>query len=347
MTRKLLHICNGDCSADLLRDAGVPGERLVYCDLLHEGPVPRGVPDEEYRQARAEHFERRGWASGEGFAAWLERNMAMRAMATRFDEVVLWFEHDLYDQLLLIHHLDWFFRNGFPMTPPGSTRVSLVCIGEHPEVKRFLGLGQLTAAQHAALLKKRQPITELEYAVGREAWAAFTAPDPTALAEFVARPELDAKPLPFLRAALVRVLEEYPSKRNGLSRTQSQILEIVNAGIARPVEMFRAHQDREEAPFLGDSTFYTDIEDLCVSSIPMLGRVDGAAFERSRGWPAVVPRNFAEQKLALSDAGRKVVKGELDFIALNGIDRWIGGVHLCGPTARWRWDEESRSMLDV
>jgi hypothetical protein len=31
-------------------------------------------------------------------------------------------------------------------------------------------------------------------------------------------------------------------------------------------------------------------------------------------------------------------------VALNAIDRWIGGVHLRGEDARWRWDEGTESI---
>jgi hypothetical protein len=31
-------------------------------------------------------------------------------------------------------------------------------------------------------------------------------------------------------------------------------------------------------------------------------------------------------------------------VALNGIDRWVGGVHLRGPEVPWRWDEGTESI---
>jgi hypothetical protein len=31
-------------------------------------------------------------------------------------------------------------------------------------------------------------------------------------------------------------------------------------------------------------------------------------------------------------------------VALNGIDRWVGGVHLQGRDAPWRWDEGTESV---
>jgi hypothetical protein len=33
-----------------------------------------------------------------------------------------------------------------------------------------------------------------------------------------------------------------------------------------------------------------------------------------------------------------VLDGEADHVDLNGIDRWLGGVHLQGKKALFRWD---------
>jgi hypothetical protein len=46
-------------------------------------------------------------------------------------------------------------------------------------------------------------------------------------------------------------------------------------------------------------------------------------------------------------AGRRVLRGEADHVALNGIDRWIGEVHLHGEVARWRWDEGTESVVSA
>jgi len=36
-----------------------------------------------------------------------------------------------------------------------------------------------------------------------------------------------------------------------------------------------------------------------------------------------------------------------DHVGLNGVDRWIGGVHLTGRAVRWRWDEGTESIAPV
>jgi hypothetical protein len=49
-------------------------------------------------------------------------------------------------------------------------------------------------------------------------------------------------------------------------------------------------------------------------------------------------------RLRLTETGRRVRDGQQDHVALNGIDRWIGGVHLTGHTVAWRWNEGTESI---
>ena len=43
--------------------------------------------------------------------------------------------------------------------------------------------------------------------------------------------------------------------------------------------------------------------------------------------------------------GEAVLAGEQDFVISNGIDKWLGGIHLRGKESPWRWDDESRQLL--
>jgi hypothetical protein len=40
-----------------------------------------------------------------------------------------------------------------------------------------------------------------------------------------------------------------------------------------------------------------------------------------------------------------VLAGGVDQVALNGIDRWIGGVHLRGRHVQWRWDDGTETIV--
>jgi hypothetical protein len=58
----------------------------------------------------------------------------------------------------------------------------------------------------------------------------------------------------------------------------------------------------------------------------------------SRG---TLPRDAVE----LTGDGRRVAAGEADWIELDGIDRWLGGVHLVGHAVPWRWDAGARRLV--
>src|SRR4051794_37182138 len=57
-------------------------------------------------------------------------------------EFVLWFEADLFDQLQLVEILARLAELG---TEPG--RITLYSVGEHVDVARFGGMGELSGAQ--------------------------------------------------------------------------------------------------------------------------------------------------------------------------------------------------------
>ena len=51
--------------------------------------------------------------------------------------------------------------------------------------------------------------------------------------------------------------------------------------------------------------------------------------------------DFWNSGLAVTNAGRAVHGGIEDRVLVNGIDRWLGGVHL-RPGNVWRWHEKKR-----
>src|SRR5205085_4242019 len=95
-----------------------------------------------------------------------------------YEELLLWYEHDLFDQLNLIQLLPW-IRDHVPASKPAS----LICIGAFAGRPAFKGLGELTPGELASLLEARQPVSEDQHAAAAMAWTAFRAPAPDALEE--------------------------------------------------------------------------------------------------------------------------------------------------------------------
>src|SRR6185436_11095579 len=122
----LLHITNGGAAMGVIRAAGLPGEVLAWNDVLHDGPVPGDVSFNQLRAIRARFISDAGWRGlDETLREFAERDRALERSLGQ-DEVVLWFEHDLYDQLQLLQLLDW-----FATCELGATRLTLICDAEY------------------------------------------------------------------------------------------------------------------------------------------------------------------------------------------------------------------------
>jgi hypothetical protein len=318
-----IHVTNGDIAADRLRRAGLAGNALVWADALHEGPVPGGLDPDGLRRARAGFLAGADGVDGDEVRRRFEDRDRTLA-AGRDGRYLLWFEADLYCQLQLAQILATL---GGLEVPPD--RITLVCIGEYPGIARFGGLGQLEPGQLPGLLDTAATLTGEAMELAAAAWAALRAGDPGGLGPVAASrsPELR-----FLGEAFDRLGREYPSTRDGLSLTERRLLA---AAAAEPggtaAAAFTRMGEREPRPFLGDGFGFRILARLAGARVPLV--------------EADPPGEVAAgTRLRVTDAGRRVLAGEADHVALNGIDRWVGGVHLHGEAAPWRWDEATESV---
>jgi len=145
-----LHVTNGDSAGNTLRQTALGGAVLPWQDVLHEGPVPAG-PRRELLQARAVFLSACGWGSRRSILASLEDRDRQLVQALKDgQQVVLWFEHDLYDQLQLVDVL--------ALAAPGTPE--LVVVGSFPGRPAFRGLGELTADELETLWPARVPASQ-------------------------------------------------------------------------------------------------------------------------------------------------------------------------------------------
>lgn len=323
----MLHIHNGDCSATIARNSSLPGEHLAWREALICGPTPRGLSENEWRRLRAQHLTDAYDLAAEDCERDLRKQDEALSRFSEHEEVVLWFEHDLFCQIHLIYLLNWFAPREH-----GQTKLSLICIGAFPGIKDFRGLGQLTPEQMTSLFDARHDVTPEEPELGAKAWAAYSSADPR---EIVALLTQDTSALPFLRAALQKHLARFPSRRNGLGQIENRALEFIAGGAAKFGALFSEFGKAEPSYGLGDAQFMLHLRQLASGPQPLLTISNDDAKESSE---------FLGTSFALTENGESVLRGDVDQVALNGIDTWLGGVHLTGKDAAWRWDEEAERL---
>ncbi|MEJ2455911.1 MAG: DUF1835 domain-containing protein [Candidatus Thiodiazotropha sp.] len=315
---RVLHIRCGTDIRHALAIAGFRGDFLAFFDPLAHGPVADTDDLETYLRMRADHITQHRHPQAEQVADDLRQQYAALEQAHTYDAVHLWFEHDPFDQLILARLLDYFSQED-----QRPARLELISVSHYPGVERFNGIGQLPAEAMRVLWSDFRPVSAEQFALGRQVWSALRAPTPDALRRIIASgtPEL-----PTMAIALERHLQLLPSQRNGLNLCENLTLEILrDKGDMNAARLFGWYTNHyEPLVFMGDTYFWRLLEGLAQAEHP-------AIVLDKQGEP---PNQW---QVRLSDTGHRLLQDQVDWIALNGIDRWVGGIHLDSRSERiWR-----------
>ena len=322
-----LHIRCGSDIKPTLKAAGFTGDFLEYSDALCQGPVLAG----------ARWLDRRADFLADSYGDWVGRSREqiandlisaeekLRTAAARYHRIVLWFEHDSYDQLILARCLAQ-----FAATP--AARLELVSIGQYPGAVRFIGLGQMPPEALSLLWKQRKPVTPRQLQAGLAVWASLRADDPRPLATMGRAGMGD---FPQLAGAVRRHCQELPWTGDGLSLTERLILQLLAERPRTIGDAYRAlMMEREPLPWLADLMFRFIVKNMKAVSQPVLA----SGFDsKDRDWP--------KELLTITPAGRAVLAGEIDWLSLRPPARWLGGVCIPEAASCWRWDEPTASVV--
>jgi len=262
-----LHITSGDMAGDLLSKSGVPGEILVWHDVLYDGRRAPGWPDDNGLEERARFLCRLtgGGLSRQNIRETLDTQYERLASAAGSVGLVLWFDGCLFDQSMLCHIL-------VCLRSIGVSSAELLCVDRFPGIDPYHGLGQLTPEQLASVYGRRRPVEDAQFLFAEQVERAFALQDRGAFERLAG---LAAAPLPWVPAAVSRWLAEQPDPVTGLGRLETLALAAVRGGCTTPAQVFSNVSARETPPqFWGDITLWQKINGLADRKPPLVS-IDG------------------------------------------------------------------------
>jgi len=325
MTRELI-ITNGDSAAGSLMEARLAEEVLPWRDVLHEGPVPDVGDLGTLSELRTRWLASIFWADYDEALEGVMSRDSLLADNESFDRLSLWFEHDLYDQLQLIQILSYMADN-----PRRDGELYLLQADDY--------LGRLSPDDMIEISPNAGHVTSSQLVLAKAAWWAFSQDTPETWAKLLNE---DISALPYLKPTVIRMLEELPGK-DGLSRTERQILQTINDGSGQVGPLFGASQKLEDAIFMGDWSFFTRLQNLATSLKPAIYGLGSDGFSPSMSEDE--RKAFFNRELRLNDFGRALLDGEEDFAAHNEIDFWWGGTLVTNDDL-WRWDGDKGVLMN-
>lgn len=275
-----LHITSGDCAAERLAKARIPGDILVWHDVLYDGRRKPGWPDDATLDARAVLL---GETTGGGLdrvriLKTLRRQYQALAVAASARPIVLWFDACLFDMAMLAHLLTC-------LRIQHAQNVELLCIDAFPGIEPYHGIGQLQPDHFASRYDQRQPVTAAQFDFAATVDRAFAEQDFDALATLARMTEA---PIPWMPDAARRWVAEQPDAATGLGRLATLALDAIRSGCSSPAAIFASVAAADPPPqYWGDTRLWWKINELAARTPPLV-RIDGPA-ERLPQWESPHP----------------------------------------------------------
>lgn len=312
----MIHLIGGESARGTLSKTAVPGDKFSIDDILMEGPIVDGLQTEASWEMRGDWLERHFAISKSNYLSGRAQRDRILTDSLSHDEIVLWFEFDLFCQANLLYFLNW-----YALQHLGKTHLTLICPETFPGRTRFRGLGELPGPELASLFPTRAVVTADQKRLAQRAWQAFSSKNPQDIQTVL---DGDSSSLPLLAPALRGHLERFPSTTNGLGILAQKTLEILNSESLPFHQLFQRVTSTPEIfrHGMGDLQLQTYLEMWSSARQPLV---------------------IEEETVRITDAGRSVLRGDVDEIGINGIDVWYGGVHLV-PNNLWRWNCKAQRL---
>lgn len=316
----MLHIRCGDDIIKKIMNARLPGRAITWAEPLCDGPVTDTVLHNVLDQ-RLDFITHRYGLKPKFVKKGLEKQDKTLQTAERHEEIVLWIEADLYDQMIMVYLVEQ-----LKQICPEETKISVIC--------RYVqkGFGSLEAPQLAKMFETRHLLSAEDIALLNKVWCAYTSSDPSVLSNLL---ETETFPELFkhLKSGLERHLEDVFWTTDGLSKTERYVLECVNAGTVSPIEIYKQWSEVEGSAWLPDALFFAYIFEMISAANPLLSSNQA--------------RKAEELKLNLTENGKKVLSGELHRKELwKDMDRYRGGLHIADETGmNFLWNPEKKAVI--
>lgn len=213
----LLHITNGDSFTERLKTLKLKGDIITWREMLCEGKTLTNVGSETFWKTRFEFLNKNYKVSKSWFIEKTLKEYRSLCNHKQQDEIVLWFEYDLFCQVNMIAVLSWLKANR------KYAQISLVCSGKEDNTDKYYALNELNDEQLLNLYKKKTILTQDDIEYADYVWQLYCSDNPIRLENLSDFSQFQFEYLP---QALQTHLQRFPSIKNGLNAMENNILQI-------------------------------------------------------------------------------------------------------------------------
>lgn len=213
----LLHITNGDSFTARLNSLDLKGDIITWREMLCEGKTLTNVGSENFWKTRFDFLHKNYKVSKSWFIEKTLKEYRSLCNHKQQDEIVLWFEYDLFCQINMLAVLSWL------KTHRKYAQISLVCSGNEDETDKMYGLNDLTDGQLLKLYENKTILKQDDIEYADYVWQLYCSDNPIRLENLS---DFSNYRFDYLSDAVETHLHRFPSIRNGLNEMENNILRL-------------------------------------------------------------------------------------------------------------------------
>ncbi len=169
---KKVHILNGDSTASIMKESEISGDVIVWRELLCEGSLSKNIGSDDFWNLRNTFFEDELEVNRLDYYDKTIKELIKIEDLSNYNEVVLWFEYDLFCQVNLMA-LCTYLLNHYRK----SLSYYLVCVGKDQSRENLQTLSDYSSKEYQRLHEQRIKLTHHDLLFAKECWERYVVND--------------------------------------------------------------------------------------------------------------------------------------------------------------------------
>lgn len=217
MEKNALHIVNGDSLTEQVEELDLPGQIIVWRELLCEGPCVKEVGSLKFIRKREKFLKEAYNISSEEYKERFVSQLKKLKKAKDYDHVVLWFEFDLFCHINMLAAIS-FYREHQPKVP-----FYLVCSKRQKGEDEFLPLSRLPQKHLLNHFNKKIQLEEEDLEIANLVWELYCSNNPMKLKKQIKK----TSNFEYLSSCIRAHIERFPNSKTGINSLERNVLKLV------------------------------------------------------------------------------------------------------------------------
>ena len=308
--QKYLHITNGDDLSDKIRQLSLPGDLVTWREMLCEGPSAMEVGEKDFFSLRKGFLQKSYGVSKKEYSDKFIRELDKLAAINNYDEIILWFEFDLFSHMNMLGLISFLLQN------KKQDPLYLVCSRKLEGEREMNPLSELSEKQLGQHYENRFRLTRDDLTTAQMIWELYCSKNPKRLASEVRR----TTNFEYLASSIRAHIERFPNSKNGLNALEVNVLKLI-----------REHEINSLHQLLGYALKYQGYYGYVDVQMQRVIKKLGIFFHST------------EAGLKLNEDGEKAIQGSKNFYRELQDDEYYGGVRKYD----FLYDPETHDLLKL